>query len=77
MTRGVSVSGLYPVIDEPLIMGDRLALIMSVLDPDHPESSIPLRLKARGRVVRVVEAREAAGVGIALDEGSGYLARAS
>ncbi len=77
VTRDASVSGLYLVTEQPLAVGDRLDITMSLPDPDHPESPLPMRFVLHGRVVWVEVAREAAGVGISLDEGSGYLARAS
>ena len=74
VTRDASVSGLYLVTEQPLAVGDHLELIMSVPDP---ETLLPLELVLQGRVVRVEGAQGAVGVGIALDEGSRYLARAS
>ena len=75
VTRDASVSGLYLVTEQPLTVGDRLQLTMTV--PDR-ESSLPLQLVLQGRVVRVEDAQGAAvGAGVALDEGSRYLGQAS
>ena len=71
------MSGLYLVTEQALAVGDHVELTMSVPDPDHPEVPFVLRVLLRGKVVRVGEDEDLAGVGIAFDEESGYLARAS
>ncbi len=76
VTRDVSVSGLYLVAEKPLDVGDHIELTLSAPDPDYPESSLPLQLRVKGRVVRVEEEDGAVGAGIALDEGSRYLVQA-
>ena len=76
-TRDVSVSGLYLITEGPLAVGDHLELTMSVPDPDHPGATFPMQLVLHGSVVRVDQAEQAAGVGVALDEGSRYFALAS
>lgn len=76
ITRNVSMSGLYLVIKELLHVGDRLKLIMSIPDPDHPEGPLTLQVTSGARVVRVEECPGVPGAGLALDEDSWQLARA-
>jgi len=85
-TRDVSVSGLYLLTQAGLAVGDPLELVLSLPDPDQPESPLMLQFVLRGRVVRVEEfeqiegpreGEEIRGAGIALDEDSRYLALAS
>ncbi len=77
VTRDVSVAGLYLVTDEALAVDDRLQLTLSVPDPHQPQGHPPLQVIMRGRVVRVEGTRGGVGAGIALDEESRYLTRAS
>jgi hypothetical protein len=65
ITRDVSLSGLYLVTEERLPVGARLELLLSLRDGEH---LLPLRLAARGRVVRVEEVDDRAGLGIAFDD---------
>jgi PilZ domain len=77
MTRDVSVSGLYLVIEQSLKDGDQLELSMDIPDSDHPGSPASMRIALRGRVVRVEEVQKATGAGIVLEEGSRHLSWAS
>jgi hypothetical protein len=69
-TRNVSVSGLYLVTDQQVATGDDLELIIAV--PDR-ETSIPLRVRVSGKVVRVEDVEGAKGAGIAFKEESAQL----
>ena len=73
VTRDVSASGLYLITDQPLTAGESLDLTLDFPDRE----GAPYRLRARGTVVRVEDAQGSVGAGIALDEGSRYLAQAS
>ena len=74
VSRDVSVSGLYLVIDQRLAAGDRLRLTVALPDKG---CALPLRLDLRGRVVRVEDVNGATGAGIALDDESARLLPAS
>jgi PilZ domain len=84
-TRDVSVSGIYLLCEHLLAVGDRVQLTLTVSNADLQAmngaedrgSSAALRLSLAGRVVRVDDPDGAVGAGIALDEGSRFLAQAS
>ena len=74
MTRDVSVSGLCLITEQHLDVGERMAVTLTMQDPDAIENPAQLELTLHSRVVWVDSGSGAAGLQLLPDEGSSRLA---
>ena len=74
LTRDLSLSGVYLLTDARLAVDDQVRMVVTLSEGGR---LLPFRLALKGKVVRVEEIGGARGAGIALDEESTGLLRAS